>query len=149
MHRMLLSLALFTSTALIALAQDSTHPTAAEQTILKLEQQWEDALTHSDTAALNQLYDATLIYTHSNGKVDSKSSFVHMIETGATKYQSMNRDDIRVHVYSSSAIVSCHWDAHVMAGGNKIDLNARYLHVYVKQGDSWKLVAHESTKVAP
>jgi hypothetical protein len=45
--------------------------------------------------------------------------------------------------------VACHWAVHVLARGNKLDMDARYLHVYVEQPDGWKLVAHESTKIAP
>src|SRR5581483_7355513 len=58
-----------------------------------------------------------------------------------TQYQSMTRDDIKVSVYGHTAVVTCHWEVHVVAQGNKIDTNARYLHVYVEQPNGWKLVA--------
>jgi len=148
MKPILLSVALLTSAFLLAFAQErKTNP--SEEAVLKMEQQWEDALTTSDTGALDKLYDQTLIYTHSNGKVDTKSSYISTIRSGATKYQSMKRDDIKVNVYGQSAVVSCHWDVHVLSQGNKIDINARYLHVYVQQKDGWKMVAHESTRISP
>jgi len=149
MKRILLWLTLATAGCLLALAQGATTSTAAKDTILKLEQQWEDALTQSDTGALEKLYDDGIIYTHSSGKVDTKASYITAIKSGATKYVSMKRDDIKVVVYGRTALVACLWDVHVLAQGNKIDTNARYLHVYVQQPGGWKMVAHQSTKISP
>jgi ketosteroid isomerase-like protein len=148
MKRTLLLLPLLSLT-LALYAQEIKSSSPVEQTVLKLEQQWEDALTHSDTRALGALYDDTLIYTHSNGKVDTKSSYIKAIQSGATRYESMKRDEIKVSVYGQMAVVTCHWDLHVQSQGNKIDMNARYLHVYVHQSEGWKLVAHQSTRIAP
>lgn len=139
--------ALFASVSLPAFSQDKKGSNGVEQ-VLKLEQEWEDALIKSDVAALDRIYDDNLIYTHSNGGVDNKSSYVGKIKSGATRYQTMKRDDIKVSVYGNSAVVTCHWDVHVLAGENKIDTNARYLHVYVKQKDGWKMVAHQATLIA-
>jgi ketosteroid isomerase-like protein len=139
----------FTISLLVAGAQENTAVNSSEQAVLGLEQHWEDALTKSDTSALSGLYDDTLIYTHSNGKVDTKASYIKSIESGATRYLSMKRDDIKVTVYDKSAVVTCHWQVRVAPrGGNTTDMNARYLHVYVRQADGWKLVAHESTRIA-
>jgi len=147
MKELLLSVALLVSAALIALAQENKSPLA--DTVLRLEQQWEDALTKSDISALEKLYGDSIVYTHSNGKVDTKESYLSAIKSGATQYQSMTRDDIKVSVYGHTAVVTCHWEVHVLARGNKVDTNARYLHVYVEQPNGWKLVAHESTRIAP
>src|SRR5262249_46086582 len=128
MKPLLLSVTVLTSAFLLAFAQEKKNSKAAEEAVLKLEQQWEDARTHSDTGALEKLYEDMIIYTHSSGKVDTKASYIRAIKSGATKYESMKRDDIKVHVYGQTAVVSCHWDVHVLAQGNKLDMNARYLH---------------------
>ena len=149
MKKSLFAIALLAWSAVAALAQEKHTASPLNETVLNLEQKWEDALTKSDVAALEKLYDENLVYTHSNGKVDTKTSYITSIKTGAVKYESMKRDDIKVSVYGHTAVVTCHWVVHVVARGNKNDLDARYLHVYVEQPDGWKLVAHESTKVAP
>jgi ketosteroid isomerase-like protein len=149
MKKSLFALALLAWAVFAALAQEKNTAIPLTKAVLGLEQQWEDALTKSDVAALDKLYDETLVYTHSNGKVDTKTSYIAAIKEGAVKYESMKRDDIKVSLYGHTAVVTCHWAVHVLARGNKLDLDARYLHVYVEQADGWKLVAHESTKVAP
>ena len=143
----LLLAAVFASASLPAFSQDKKPSNSVEQAVLKLEQQWEDALLKSDVAALERIYDDSLIYTHSSGAVDNKSVYVGNIKSGATKYESMKRDDIKVSVYDDTALVTCHWEVHVLNKGNKIDTNARYIHVYVKQKDGWKMVAHQSTRI--
>ena len=149
MKRALLRLAILSMPLLIASAQEDQLSNPIEPTVLRLEQRWEDALTKSDTDALAELYDDTLIYTHSNGKVDTKPTYIRAIKSGATRYESMKRDDIKVTMYDKTAVVTCHWEVHIVAGGNKIAMDARYLHVYIQRKEGWKLVAHESTRVAP
>ena len=144
----LLLAAVFASASLPTFSQEKKSSNSLEQAVLNLEQQWEDALTKSDVAALERIYDDNLIYTHSNGSVDNKATYVGKIKSGATKYQSMKRDDIKVSVYGNAAVVTCHWEVHVLANGNKIDTDARYLHAYVKQKDGWKMVAHQATLIA-
>ncbi len=148
MKRTLLLAVVFASVSLPGFTQEKKSSNGVEQSVLKLEQQWEDALIKSDVAALEKIYDDSLIYTHSSGGVDNKSVYVGNIKSGATKYESMKRDDIKVNVYGNTALVTCHWEVHVLARGNKIDTNARYIHVYVKQKDGWKMVAHQATRIA-
>jgi ketosteroid isomerase-like protein len=148
MKRTLLLAVVLVSVSLPTFAQDKKASNGVEQAVLKLEQQWEDALINSDVAALEKIYDDSLTYTHSSGAVDNKSVYVGNIKSGVTKYQSMKRDDIKVSVYGNAALVTCHWEVHVLNRGNKIDTNARYIHVYVKQKDGWKMVAHQSTRIA-
>ena len=147
MKPILLALALLACTSL-APAQENKSINSAEAAVLNAELNWETALTKADVGALQNLYDDTLVYTHSNGKVDSKASYIDAIRSGATKYESMKRDDIKVNVYGEAAVVTCHWEVHIASRGNKIDMNARYLHVYVRHKDGWKLVAHESTRIS-
>ena len=147
MKRTLLLAVVIASVFLPAFAQEKKASNSVEQAALKLEQQWEDALLKSDVAALDKLYDESMVYTHSSGAVDNKSTYIGNIKSGATKYESMKRDDIKVSVYGNTALVTCHWEVHVLNRENKIDTNARYLHVYVKQKDGWKMVAHQATRI--
>jgi hypothetical protein len=140
------SVFLLASLSLVAVAQKPNDPFSSLSTgpiIDKLEQQWDDALTKSDSSALENLYDATLVYTHST-EVDTKSSYINAIKSGATMYEWMKRNEIRVNLYNQSAVVTCHWQVRV----NGVNMNARYRHVYVQTPDGWKLVAHQSTRIS-
>lgn len=139
MKRVLLCAVVFLFAALPVAAQNN----GAQQAVLKLEQQWVDALVKADTAALETIYADDLVYTHSSSVVDTKASYIDSIKTGKTKYQSLERDDIKVRVYGDTAIVNCM--AKIKVNGN--DISVRYIHVYVKQKGGWKMAAHQATRI--
>jgi len=151
MKRFLLLLAIVIAYAVPLLAQETNPPKkpapSIKDVILKLEQDWEDALLKSDVTVLERLYADTMIYTHSSGSVDDKKRYLENIRSGNTKYESMKRDEINVRVYGNTALVTCHWQVNVMSAGNKVNTNARYLHVYVRQNNRWQLVAHQATRL--
>ena len=120
----------------------------AEQEILNLEQQWQDALLKSDVAALEKIYSDGLIYTHSSAATDTKATYIANIKSGASKYQTLKRDDIKVSIYGDTAVVTTHWQVTSIGGGKTHNTNARYIHVYVKQKGKWQMVAHQSTPIS-
>ena len=87
MKRTLLLAVVLVSVSLPTFGQDKKASNGVEQAVLKLEQQWEDALLKSDAAALERIYDDSLIYTHSSGAVDNKSVYVGNIKSGVTRYE--------------------------------------------------------------
>lgn len=143
MKRLLGGLLIMIFASVIAQAQGNK----VEQAILSLEQQWEDALVKADVAALEKLYSDKLIYTHSNAAVDNKTSYITKIKSGASKYVSIKRDDLKVTLIGDTAIVTGHWLVQAVSGGNQVNTDARYMHVYVKEKGGWKMAAHQSTYV--
>ncbi|MGH9844164.1 MAG: nuclear transport factor 2 family protein [Blastocatellia bacterium] len=139
MKRIFLCAFVFLLLSLAASAQN-----AGEQAILKLEQQWVDALVKADAAALEKIYADDLIYTHSSGTVDTKASYIDSLKTGKAKYESIERDDVKVRFYGDTAIVTCRSVIKV----NKNTIPARYIHVYVKQKGAWRMAAHQTTRLA-
>ncbi len=117
------------------------------QSVLQLEEQWQQALLTSDVAVLERLYGEDLTYVHSNGRADNKESYIASIRSGATKYQSIARDEIKVRVFANTAIVTCHWKVQTLSNGTVGNTDGRYIHVYVKVKGRWQMVAHQSTKI--
>ena len=93
--------------SLTALAQPKPA-NGVEGAVLKLEQEWVDALVKADAARLETLYADTLVYTHSSGSVDDKAKYIANLKAGGTKYLSIDRDAVKVNVYGDSAVVTCH-----------------------------------------
>lgn len=134
----------------IAGTSDSADtPDAARAAVLKVEQEWQDALIAADVKALDRLYLDTMIYTHSNGSVDDKASYIENIRTGKSVYKSMTRDDIKVQIFGDAAIVTCHWRVSSLSGTTVNNTNARYLHFYTRQKGQWRMVAHQATRIIP
>ncbi len=118
-----------------------------EQAVLKLEQEWVEALTKADAAKLETFYADTLVYTHSDGRVDDKAKYIANFKTGATKYVSIERDDAKVNLYGDTAIVTCHAIIKLKTNGADRTVDARMIHVYSKIKGRWQMVAHQTTKL--
>ncbi|MGA1367845.1 MAG: nuclear transport factor 2 family protein [Blastocatellia bacterium] len=129
--------------------QPGSRKTSMEKTILNLEQKWQEALLASDVEALDRIYAETLVYTHSNASVDTKATYLDSIRSGRSRYLSLERDDIRVQIHGETAVVTCHWKVQSIGNGKRHQTDARYIHVYVQQQGTWRMVAHQSTIIAP
>lgn len=119
-----------------------------EEEVLKVDQQWQEAVLKGDIATLESIYSDRLTYIHSDSTTDTKATYVAKLKSGAGKYLSIKRDDIKVSVFGEAAIVSCHWVVDSIGDGKKYHSDGRYMHVYVKQNGKWQMVAHQSTPVS-
>jgi ketosteroid isomerase-like protein len=119
-----------------------------EQAVIQLEKDWANALMKADTAALDKLYADSLVYTHSSGSVDDKATYIANIKSGKSKYEMVELSDFKVHVYGDTAVSFTTGKLRVISGGQTLNNTLKIIHVYVKQGKDWRLVAHQTTRVA-
>ena len=140
MHLTLMSLLLM---PLLTQAAD-TKPADA---IRQAEDKWIAGVKANDRAALEKILSKDLVYTHSTGKVEDRTQYIASMTSGEQKYASVDYTDIAVRVYGTTAVVTAQAR---MTGSTKsvpFDNKLRVLHVWVKQGGSWVLVAHQTTKL--
>ena len=115
--------------------------------IIALENRRIEAMIKGDIKALEEILADDLIYTHTTARIDTKSSFTEAISSGRTKYRSMEQDDVKVRQYGDTAVVTGHARVHVEANGREIKFQIRFIDVYAKRNDVWRMVAWQSTKL--
>ena len=132
-------LALF---GLVGIAQAAT-----DAEIQKAEKDWAKAVMAQDASALGQILADELIYAHSTGNIDTKAKYLSNMKSGAAKYELIEHQDLTVKAYGDTGVAHSHVR---MKGTNKegpFDNKLMMLHVWVKQGGKWHLVAHQTTKM--
>ncbi|HYE74613.1 MAG TPA: nuclear transport factor 2 family protein [Blastocatellia bacterium] len=142
MKKTLLTLLFICLAQAFVLAQNS-----AEKAITKMENDWAAAVTKADTAALEKIFDDTLVYTHSSGLVDDKAKYISNIKTGYTKYEEVTFEDYKVRFYGDTAISYTTARIRAVSNGNPVNNHLKMIHIYVKRGKDWKMVAHQATRL--
>jgi ketosteroid isomerase-like protein len=99
-----------------------------------------------DIPTLEQLFADELSYTHSNGHVDTKESFIKAIANKVFDYRAEQRTDTAVTVIDSTALVTGRVAIDVVAGGAERHLDARYSVIWVRRpAGSWQFLCWQST----
>ena len=103
----------------------------------------------ADAKAFDALCAAELSYSHSDGRVEDKPTFIANATNGKSKFLLLEYKDPQVHVVGPAAIVRFHWvgQTESIPEGKKSDTNLHILMNWQKQGSDWKLLSRASTKL--
>ncbi len=120
--------------------------------IENLERQRFAAQVSKDFDFLDNIFADDLVYTHSNGKQDTKSTYIASIKEGKSVYNKIDVEEIVVRVYSNdkTAVVNGKVMIEQTSADNKlVMLHLRYTAVYTKTGKkTWQLNTWQSLKLA-
>ncbi len=107
------------------------------------------ALLTSDVDALGELLADEMQYTHSNGLVDTKASYIEAISNGGFDYRSEDRTDTAVTVIDDTAMVTgrCAFTVVVAGGKRTVDLDCRYSTTWVRRDGAWQFLCYQSTPI--
>jgi ketosteroid isomerase-like protein len=120
-----------------------------ESEIRELERQRFRAMERVDVATLNRILSDDLIYTHANGLQQTKAELIGVLGSGDMKYESITANDVRVRIFTETALVTGRALIKIQAHGEEQSFKLCYLDVYVKQDGRWQMVAWQSSRVAP
>ena len=117
----------------------------AKDTIRQLEDRRFRAMCEADAATLEQLLADTLVYTHSYGGADSKSSYLEGIRSKKWLYRKIERPKEDIQVHGDCAIVTGQVRIELLSEGKPKTLNSAYTDVWIKGPKGWQMVAWQST----
>jgi ketosteroid isomerase-like protein len=122
---------------------------ADEEAVAKNVEAFRAAQIAADAKALDSLCAAELSYSHSDGRVEDKATFVANATNGKSKVLSLEYQDTKISVVGPAAIVRFHWvgESQAVADGKKSATNLHILMNWQKQGADWKLLSRASTKL--
>ena len=119
-----------------------------EKEILALEDKRFGAMIARDFQALEAMVHGDLLYTHSSGVTDTKTSWLQSMQSGKTKYKSVNCTDRKVRVIGEVALITGRAAIEAEIGGQPRSLKLLFLNAWAKTPQGWKFVAWQSTPLA-
>jgi ketosteroid isomerase-like protein len=122
---------------------------ADEEAVAKNVEAFRKAQIATNAEALAALCAPELSYSHSDGHVEDKATFITNATDGKSKILSLEYQDPKIAVVGAAAIVRFHWvgEAESVADGKKTSTNLHILMNWQKQGSDWKLLSRASTKL--
>ena len=122
---------------------------ADEEAVAKNVEAFRKAQIAANPEALAALCAPELSYSHSDGHVEDKATFIANATNGKTKWLSLAYNDTTVRVVGDAAIVRFKFVGENQTGDKKNQVNLGILMVWQKQQGEWKLLARCSTKLEP
>jgi ketosteroid isomerase-like protein len=120
-----------------------------EEAVAKSVEAFRTAQAAANAEALAGLCAAELSYSHSDGRVEDKATFIANATNGKSKWLSLEYKDPKIRVVGPAAIVRFNWvgEAEAVADGKKSSTNLHILMNWQKQGADWKLLSRGATKL--
>jgi ketosteroid isomerase-like protein len=122
---------------------------ADEKSVETAERAWATGVTGKNYPVLEKVLANDLIYSHSNGLVDTKKSYIDALKSGKAEYYQINYESIRVKMLdANTAMAFCRAFFQTKAAdGSKQDMVLAFLHVFRKVGNDWQLAGHQSARM--
>jgi hypothetical protein len=105
------------------------------------------AMLAGDIAVLDDLCSDNLIYTHSKADYDDKRSYLHKVGTRYFTYLEITHPADRILVVDGAALVTGRMTAKVSVVGTIVQVDNRYLAVWVREQGAWKFVAYQPSRI--
>ncbi len=113
---------------------------AAENTRYRL-------MINADTAALADVLANSLVYIHSNGKIDTKQSFLQSIGSKELVHKNIVVYKKNIRIYRrTTAIITGECEYDIDYKGKPMKLNFVYTNVYYRLKGHWLLVNRQTCK---
>jgi len=106
---------------------------------------WRQGAIKQDKAALERFLSDDLVYTHGNGKRQTKAEYIGEVTKGAAHYESFNESGTNIRFYGKTAVLTGLVDVKMI---NAEPYRVRTLEVYVENNGRWQLAQKESVRIA-
>jgi len=123
-------------------------PTDAEAAaeVLKADDRRFEAMRKGDWAGLDIALADDLTYVHSTARLESKAEHVANLRAGKPHYLGIAPRERRARVHGGIGVVNGVSEMHVENAGKEQHFTVRFLAVYVKSGEQWRMLAWQSTR---
>jgi len=106
-----------------------------------------DAMMAGDGAALGRLMSDELVFVHSDGRIESKASYVKNLTAGDTAYTNARTSELRTVTPSADVVVLVGvQDMRKKLGATWSDIHLRFMSIWRNENGTWRMFAWQSMK---
>jgi len=103
------------------------------------------AMMAADGAALSRVLSDSLVLGHADGRLESKADYVKSLTAGDTAYADAKTLEVKVSQITPDVIVlHGHQQMRKKLGTTWSSLDLRFMSVWRKEGDSWRMTSWQS-----
>ena len=125
----------------------SPEQSSAEADVLRADDRRFEAMRKEDWPGLEAALADDLTYVHSTARLESKAEHVGNLRAGKPHYRGIAPRERKARVHGSVGVVNGVSEMHVENSGKEQRFTVRYLAVYAKSGNDWRMIAWQSTRV--
>ena len=115
-----------------------------------VEQEFFTGLIDADVETLARvLADDFLLIDVMTGSEVPRAALLEVVEGGQVRFERIDRVEYRVRVYGGTAVITGRTEMNGLFGGQPFRASSRYTHVFVDEGERWRMVAAQGTQIAP
>ena len=122
-------------------------PDQTEAEVLSADDRRFEAMRKADWPALEAALADDLTYVHSTARLETKAEHVGNLKAGKPHYRGIAPRERKVRVHGGVGVVNGVSEMHVDNAGKEQRFTVRYLAIYAKSGNAWRMIAWQSTKV--
>ncbi len=143
-----LSRALFSLALVVGLpVVGHTQPADDTRTFVLLQNQWAEARKNRDVAFLEKFYAEEFTVGNMNGSESTRAQDIGMFSSGDLKPAVITDDEIKVHRYGDTALVTGTEHLEGSYKGHTGQFDLRFANVYVYREGRWQMVRHQATEI--
>jgi len=122
---------------------------SVEQELIKLENDWNNAMVKRDVAALSRIVtDDWTTIDPDDGTITTKAQSLANLKSGEDVFTSAVGDEWKVRVYGDAAVVLSRETVKEQYKGKDVSGQYRFTDTWIKKAGRWQCVASAGTKIA-
>lgn len=104
------------------------------------------ATIRADVAKLDPLLSSALVYGHADGRVQDKAEYLHAVAAKRMRYEGYDYEEMKITPLGTDvATMTGRVRLRVTLDGKSARLRIRFLAVWRREDDTWRLFAYQSS----
>jgi hypothetical protein len=133
-----------------ALSQRPVTDIKAEQAVRGAMDQFAKAVLGKDRPTLEKLMSDWILYSHSDGRLETKAQFIENVVTEKPKYEAFDYgSETTVFLYEKTAIVRGRITVKDFQNNQRRTIELNALQVWQKGPQGWIMIARQATRLNP